>query len=51
MDDYRISLRMRENDLHRAAESGTVAEVKAVLARSDGEKLAMEQNSVSTVFF
>lgn len=32
------------NALHKAAEYGTLAEVKVLLARSDGQKLAIEKH-------
>lgn len=37
----------KNNALHEAVESGTVAEVKALLSRRNGKELAMEQNEVS----
>ena len=45
---YLSSRRMGgENALHTAASSGTVAKVKELLASADGQKLAMEKESVS----
>ena len=45
---YLSSRRMGgDNALHDAASSGTVAKVKELLASADGQKMAMEKESVS----